>query len=421
MNTFGALRLLVVAPLLLLAIPTLGAEASAQDRDTRWLAFLGCWEDAQGDDDLLVCFHPLAGEDGVEIRTYLGDEMLAVEDVVADGRGVPVAEGGCEGSRTARWSADGARVFIQSELHCGEGVTRETSGVMALAGSGRELLEIHASGAAGQAPMVAARRFAPASSRTLEAAGIEAPAQDRRLAVQTARSLVSAPLEPADVVEAVDIAGSDVTRALIAEIGAPFRMTADLARDLARQGVPGEVLDVMVAVSHPERFAIEGTSWEAAETGIVRADPGARAAQPRRRAPIHIGYGFYDPFFYGGGFFGPRFYYPGFIGGPWPGRVIVVQPDVRDRRARVSPESGYTRPSTSDRSAVRRGSSGQPAAQPAPPPRTTRSPIRSGNAPSATSRPTTTRATPQGTRTNRANTERRARPRGGGGDGGSGS
>jgi len=417
-------RSLLVLPLILLAGPLAAMEApdGEREQDTRWLAWLGCWEDAEGDDGLLVCFYPLSGVDGVEIRTYLDDEMLAVEDVVADGRAVPVTEGGCEGTRTARWSEDGARVFITSELRCGEGVTRTTSGVMALSDRGRELLEIHASGATGHDPVVGARKFIPASRSSLETAGVEAPARDRHLAVQTARSVVSAPLDPGDVVEAVDIVGGDVTRALIAEIGAPFALSASLARDLARQGVPGDVLDVMVAVSHPERFDVEGTTWEASEAPPVRAaDYGTRAApwSTRRRAPIHIGYGFYDPFFFGSGFYGPGWYYPGFVGGPFPGRVIVVQPRVRDRQARVSPNSGYTRPTVSDRSAVRRDG-GTARAQPAAPPSTTRTPIRSGDRPSATSRPTTTRVTPQGTRTNRTNTERRARPRGGGNpDGGS--
>jgi hypothetical protein len=393
-------------------------EAGEPDRaqENRWMAFVGCWEDAAGaDDGLLVCFTPIPGVDGVEIRTWIDDELLAVEEVVADGRPVPVEEGGCVGDRTARWSADGARVYISSELRCGEGVTRLTSGAMALADQGRHFLEIHAAGAAGHEPVLGARRFAPASSASMSAAGVEDPASGYRLAVQTARSVRAVRLAPSGVVEAVEVAGPDVTRVLIAELGEPFELSAAVVRDLVRSGVPEEILDVMVAVSNPDRFAIEGTSWEAREQALstLRGTRAAPAWPPRGVRAIHVGArGFYyDPFFYGG-LYGPGFYGPGYWGGGTWGRVVVVQPQVRDRQSRVSPGTGYTSSRPSSRSAVRRGQP-SPSAQPS----TVRTPTRSGGIPSATGRPATTRATPQGTRSG-SSTKRPARPKSGSGNGG---
>jgi hypothetical protein len=389
-----------------------------QTHESRWMAWVGCWEDAEGaDDGLLVCFTPLPGMDGVEIRTWIDNELLAAEEVVADGRPVPVEEGGCVGSRTARWSADGARVYISSELQCGEGVTRVTSGVMALADQGRHFLEIHAAGAAGHDPVLGARRFAPASGASMRAAGVEDPASEYRLAVQTARSVRAIPLDPSAVVEGVEVAGPAVTRALIAELGQPFQLSASVLRDLARQGVPEEILDVMVAVTNPDRFAIEGTSWEAHEqaraTGVrgSRADP---SWPPRRMGAVRVGYpGYlYDPFYFGS-FYGPG-YYPGFYGGGSFGRVIVVQPQVRDRQSRVSPGTGYTSERPSSRSAAPRD---RPA--PSTQPSTVRTPTRSGGIPSAGPRPATSRATPQGTRSGSStNRPARPRPKSGSGSGG---
>jgi hypothetical protein len=414
--------------LLVLAGPLSALEGTADDQaqENRWMAWVGCWEDADGaDDGLLVCFTPLPGTDGVQIRTWIDDELLAVEEVFADGRSVPVEEGGCVGARTAGWSADGARVYISSELRCGEGVTRVTSGVMALTDQGRHFLEIHAAGAAGHDPILGARRFAPASAASMRAAGVDDPTAEYRLAVQTARSVRAIPLDPSAVVEAVEVAGPDVTRALIAELGEPFQLSATVLRELARAGVPEEILDVMVAVSNPDRFAIEGTSFEAREQVAARGVREARADPswpPRRMGAIRVGYPgfFYDPFFHGS-FYGPGFFHPGFYGGGYFGRVIVVQPQVRDRQSRVSPGSGYTSTRPSDRTAVRRG---QPS--PSSSPSTVRTPNRSGITPSdvsrpatsrpATSRPTTSQATPQGTRSD-SSTRRPARPRGGSGGG----
>jgi hypothetical protein len=224
------------------------------------------------------------------------------------------------------------------------------------------------------------------------------------------------------VVEAVDRVGSDVARVLIAEIGEPFALSAGLLRDLDRRGVPGDVLDVMVAVTYPDRFEITGASWQATQTreAHFRDDRAYTRPHPVTGRQIYLGmdpFYYYDPFFFGMGFspWGPGWGYRSpFIRAP----IVLVRPEVRDRRARVDAGSGYVPGSTptTDRSAVRRGT-----AQPSH--RSNMSPsTRPARTPSATSRPTTTRVTPQGATTNRRNDDgRRARPRGGsGGSGGEG-
>ena len=416
-----ALPALLALPLLFVAGPVVDAEAQAPTAGSQWLAWYGCWEadDVRDDESpLLVCFEPMDDEAGVEIRTLADGDVLGVEHIVADGTPVAAEEGGCTGDRSATWSADGARVFISSELHCAEGVTRSTSGVMALTNEGNQWLEIHAVRSGDREPILGVRAFAPASREAMEAQGVQPPVADRGLAVRTARSVVSAPLSPADVSEAVELAGAPVTRALIAEIGHPFQLSSDVARELTRQGVPGDVLDVMVAVTYPERFDIEGASWEAEQA------PPARYAQPRAtrsvagwpdRGPRYrAGYSpwaldwYYMRGYYG---FGARYWDPywGYgAGGIFPGRVIVVQPEVRDRRARVNPVTGYTTDRSSDRSATRSGTTGAPSSQPS----TNRSPrpARSADPPSTRTRPTTTRVTPQGARSGGSNSgDRRAR------------
>jgi hypothetical protein len=418
---------LLALPLLLVGSPLAAAtEGEDPSRDSRWLAWYGCWEAADEVDhdasSLLVCFEPLATEEGVEIRTLVDGEIVAVERVIADGRPVPAQEGGCEGERTATWSADLSRVFVSSDLRCGEGIHRTTSGVMALTSDGREWLEIHAVRAGEQEPVLGVRRFVPASAATIAAHGVEPPVRDRQLAVTTLRSAMSAPLDGEDVIEVVDRAGSDVARALVAELGHPFPLSADAGRDLLRAGVPADVLDVMVAVTYPERFEIEGTSWHATAPAPVRTAEDARGVRPwpayGRR--IHVGYSpfFYDPFFFGSSFYG---YGYGFGGGFFPSRVIVVQPTVRDRRARINPITGITSPRDSDRRAVpRRGTQAAPSGA-----NTSRAPgaaTRGDRIPRATPTPTRTRVSPQGASSNRTGSERRARPprTSGSGSGGSG-
>jgi hypothetical protein len=425
-----ALPALLALPVFLLGAPAMAQEQSTGMEDSRWLAWMGCWEatDAGDEEDpLLVCFDALPDGAGVEIRTLAGGEVLAVEEIVADGHPTPAEDGGCMGERTAHWSQDDARIFLGSELHCGEGVTRTTSGIMALARDGTEWLEIHAVQSGDREPILGVRRFAPASPRTLEAQGVEPTTRNQDLAIRTARSVKAAPLELNDVVEMVAKAGAPVARALIAEMGEPFPLTADAARELNRQGVPSDVLDVMVAVTYPERFEIAGASWEAQEY-TPQVDQQARAVAPwgatRTIRPVYspwspfpMGYYSRGTYFYGSSYWDP--YWGGY--GSWgPGRIVVVQPEVRDRRSSVNPNTGYTRPGSSPRTATPR--SGQAGSQtPQSRPSTTRTPR--GSQPSASSRPTRTQATPQGARSSGSSDDRRrAQPRnrgsgGGGGDG----
>lgn len=427
-RTSIAAGLTALAFLVLPAAPALaddpgvrGAE-SPQTNDTRWIAWAGCWEASEDGTDaasrLLVCFEPMADRDGVEIRTILGGDVVAFEEVVTDGRMTPIEESGCTGTRSAAWSEDGARVFLESTLRCAEGITRSTRGVMALTGNGDRFLEIHAARSGEEPPVVGVQRYVPAREETLEAQGVEAPRRERDLAVRTTRAALAAPLEPSGVVELVDRAGPEVARALIAEAGDPFALSADLLRDLAEQGVPGDVIDVMVAVTFPERFEIADASWEASRAPRV-GDRGSRYADGYGGTGRHVYLGIdpffhYDPYFYGSGFYtpyGPRWGYRSPFHG---GTVIIVRPQVRDRQARVSPNSGYVpgASGSTDRSAVRRGSP-SPGAMPRIDASTRPTIPRAAPSP-------TRRVTPSGASSSSGDDRRRARPKPRGNGNGSG-
>lgn len=374
------------------------------------MAWFGCWEaadnPAEAPGQLLVCFEPAPDAEGVLIRTLEDGELLGEERFVADGVPVPAAEGGCEGERTARWSSDGARVFVSSELRCAEGVTRASSGVMALALNGTEWLEIHAVQAGDREPIVGVRRFVPASAETAQRQGVEPYGAHMRLAVTTARAQASAPLGHPAVAEVVGEAGPDVARALVAEMGEPFALDAGSLKALRDQGVPGDVLDVMVAVTYPERFEIEGASWHAEAAAPVLPAQRAQADWPVTRrgySPWARDWYGWSSFGYYRARYGPWGYDP-YWSPYWGSRIIVVQPSVRDRQRSVHPDRGYTSTRPSTRTATpRTGQQAAPANRP----------------PAASSGNTGTRVTPQGrTGSTSGSDARRATRRTGGGGGG---
>ncbi len=352
--------------------------------DTRWLPWYGCWEatDSESMDgaQLLVCFDPLPGSEGVRIRTLVDGELLATEEIIADGVPVPAEDGGCEGTRVAEWSSDGSRAFVRSELACAEGVSRSTAGVMALARDGTQWIEIHSVRVGDREEVLGMRSFRPASAETIREQGLQPPAEERALAIRTARTLAAGPLSPVDVVEVSEQAGAGVARVLVAEVGQPFDLDARAMRELTRQGLPGEVLDVMVAVSWPERFEVRSGVWEA-ERATPRDQVAARDDRPRTTWPdrpvYHPDAYVFSPMSHGWFLwsygFSPRssfwrysfmntawgpMWAPGFGWGPgsWGagGRFMPLPSGVhvRDRQARVNPITGYSSNADSDRRAA---------------------------------------------------------------------
>jgi hypothetical protein len=312
--------------------------------------------------------------------TYSDGELVSLEQLAADGVPSPIAEGGCEGERTASWSADGSRVFLSSTMQCAESLLRQTRGSMSFLPGGTSWSEVQSVAAGDQPPIVGIRTFAAASPADLASQGIADPSDGNELAVRTAREFAGGPLRPEGIVELVEQSGPAATNALLVQRGEPMGLDSETLRALAEQGVPGEVLDVMVAVTYPERFEVSGggdVEAVAGPNGDRALSSQAYARAYRGYTPWRFGMDFYfDPFYrrfysrygyygYGGlGFlngYGPYGPYGAF--GPYgyyqrPSIIVIGEPQVRPRST-LSRDGGVVRPDGQDgsgRPAVRRGS-----------------------------------------------------------------
>lgn len=361
MTTHTAPGLLLAAALLLMGLPA-GATAwdDSTSADDRWTAWTGCWEpldsgQAEAGSELLVCFEPEA--DGVLLVTRQDGEVVGEEWIVADGSPVAAADGGCEGTRQASWSSDNRRVYIQSDLHCTEHAGRSTDGVFVLADNGREWIEIHNVRTSDRDAVLAVRHFVEARTVTLARHGVTPPGQDRLLAIRTTRTAISGPVSIDALVEAHETLGPEVAAAMVAEIGEPYELDARALRSARDSGLPDPVLDVIVAVSHPDRFVIH--SGQVEETRPVQAAPPRSQAMPfagtsRARYGTTWSYrcSFWDPFC-GPYQYGYTSWYPGSPGwGFHQPRYVVVQPGPR--APRVNPGSGFRAPQSGTRPAAPR-------------------------------------------------------------------
>jgi hypothetical protein len=343
-------------------LPAASVSAQAPDADPRWQAWLGCWQpvdtpaaaaaaapsaSAAGQ---LVCVTPAAGGSAVDVVSVADGKVTARERVDATAQRHETTKDGCAGWESAEWSARGARVYLRSEYVCPGGVQRKSSGLLAVSPDG-EWLDVH-SVAAGASTGVRVVRYREASASAELPAELSAALQGRALAVSTARAAAAAPLATGDVVEAVRHVEVPVVEAWLAERGQGFAVDGKRLVELADAGVPGRVIDMMVALSYPRVFAVDPASRQGELRTTV--DSGRRAqgyATEGRLGPVVFvdrygyspyGWSAYSP--YGGYLYGyGRGYgwYPG--GGP----VIVIRDPNGGgqpaRRGRAVNGRGYTR------------------------------------------------------------------------------
>lgn len=394
------------------------ANAQEPSERGRWLPWLGCWQavgegaQALGEGMAALCVSERDGASGVELLTVVNGEVSSRRVLMADGEQRAVEQAGCTGWERARWSGDGQRVYLRSELSCEGGTRRITSGVLSMA-TPTEWLDLQSVEAGGY-PVVRMRRYRPAPESVARQAGVRSP-EGVALALETARTAAAQPLSVEDVAEASRELGSQTLEMLLYERGGLFEVDAEALLALDEAGVDPKVIDLVVALAYPDVF---GVNAAARTVGVLPDEPTA-AELASARAPRVYGT-FYDPwgpFGYGSGYgYGSRwgsYYSPFGWGNPYGwrytggGPVIIIQPpdDVGGGRGpvRYVKGRGYTRASSSDAGATRSS-----------PPRGSSTVGRTGSSTSSGSATTTGSSGSSGSS---GSTGRTAKPRTGGGGG----
>ena len=330
--------LFVTVALVVLAIP-----AAAQTADTRWEPFLGCWEltsdnvraaapaTAQLDNLPLiprgrnangprVCVTPDAG--GARFVTTVRGQSAIDQTLIADAKDRPISDAECRGTQRAEFSADSLRVFSRGELTCeGDPGPRRVSGISLLSTNG-QWLDIQAVEIAGN-ETVRVRRYYRADG--------EAPIPRATLGASS--------LSLDDVKEAGTKTSPRALEAALVETNAGFYLSGKQLLALDDAGVPDSVIDVMVALSYPDRFVIERTGRGGGGGGTTYIND-----------PFMLGWAFgYDDFGYSPYYYSPftysRYGYRGY--GSAFGDGIAVVPVQNEPQpsgtARAVDGQGYTR------------------------------------------------------------------------------
>ena len=327
--------------------------AAAQEVDSRWAPWLGCWRAVDETATApVLCVVPLTGEAAIEMLTTVDGRVVSRESIFADGQEHAVSRDECEGWERAEFSGDFHRIYIGSELTCGASAHRISTGVMSMV-SPFEWLGVRTIDVDGQS-VPWALRYRLASEADFQAAGqgdlFSAQGSEARMA----RMVASVPIAINDVIEANGKVSAETLQLWVVERGEPFALDANRLIEMADAGVPPRVIDVVVAVSYPEKFVVnDGRTAGRRPADAARGRPGY--GYGRRLNPF--GDPFYDPYsrygYYSGYGYGSRYglgYYGGYrygyggygFGGYSYGFGGYGTPIIVVRRSGSSADSGPT-------------------------------------------------------------------------------
>ena len=319
--------------------------------DPRWAPYLGCWQllrestampvadlaavasrrarASESREDVMICVTPAPQTNAVSQQTVLNGESVLDEVVAADGAPRTGEDGRCRSTRRAEWSTSGRQLFTRGTVSC-EGQPERTITGLSLVMPGPTWVDVQ---------MVDVR-----GSKSVRVRRYGATREQRRL-VQTPVAGSPAPLERwtiDEVKEAARHTAPEVLQAALIEVGAKLPLSARRLVELDEAGVPGPVVDVMVALSFPEKFIIERPTGSNYGGGYGGGGFGG-TLDPWLMASELAWLSLYSPFGYQYyGYYDPRY---GSGWGNWVGVVPPVDggalPD--DPNGRVVNGLGYTR------------------------------------------------------------------------------
>lgn len=251
----GSARALVATILLLGVGSTARAQSSAP---SPWDPWIGCWDliprATSAESPSRVCMIPAGGPNAVEVLTVVGDSVLSRQRLDASGQPRGVTRDNCKGSETI--SATGMRVYLRTSLTCGT-VGRLTNSVMAMSYGG-EWIDVQGV-AIGSNVGVRAARYRETPATTQIPTEVATALRGRPRGMHAARIAASGTLRPSDVVEASRHLEIGVLQTWLAERGQGFLLDARQLVALEENGVAPSVIDIMVALSYPEVFALDRT------------------------------------------------------------------------------------------------------------------------------------------------------------------
>ena len=355
-------RALVVAALVIGSATLAGAQnTQVAAADARWAPWVGCWQPSALDPITqnltpnksapIVCLAPAGGNAMVDLITVTDSTVGTPERVDANGARREVGRDGCTGWETAEFSPDAKRIYLKTEHKCTGNRTRTSTGIMSITPTGQwlDVQGVRVDSRSAVRVVRYGRVPVPATLSAEMRSALEHGGMATSLAVMAA----SDSIRVADVVEATKRVDGLVVQTWLAQRGQGFSLDAKRLSQLADAKVPSNVIDVMVALSYPQLFAVNlaQADGQIIQTSGVRPN----AEEAIGNGPMVFmswdpfyssSYGYYSRYGSNGLGYSGGYYPPYYQGTP----VVITRPSgsvdlpERDTRGRMVRGSGYTRP-----------------------------------------------------------------------------
>lgn len=256
------------ATALLVAAPFTSALAQVAQSQARWMPFSGCWvpeeNAAIGSSAVvgtMVCIAPVAGTQSADVATIVNRQVLHTDRINVTGAHIEKTIDKCPGWESATWSADGRRLLMRSEFACGDSVKVKGSGVFSLNADG-DWVQVQGT-AVGLNANARVVRYRPADVALVpgtvltDSAMVRTVPAENGFAMMSVRQAAGAPATVAAVLDLSKQVDQQVAQAWLSEFGKPAKLNAKDLVAMSEAGMPPELIDMMVAMSYPERFQLQ--------------------------------------------------------------------------------------------------------------------------------------------------------------------
>ena len=343
----SGMRILCLLGIFMGLLPGAAAYAdtrSAADVDSRWLPWIGSWRlvsetvntaDEKQGGDFILKISPGDDRNAVKMEAFQGKAVLFEDTIVTNGLSQPLKDKKCSGWYQYSWSETGKRLLFESKSSCPEGPPQNISGLSIINEYG-EWLDIQLLQRQDDR-VITLRRYTPVPDSAKDSG------QYRTGEIRPGRVSAGTGFSIDEVVELSRKVAPEVLEAAMVEYYEPFPIDSKTLVYLTDSGVPSHIVDLMVALSYPEKFSVERQT-----VSIVPRDDSARSEGDVYYVnPPYGGYYIFDPYF--PWYWSPYTYslYWGGGWGVWSGYYPYYYPGgiSRDRSGsgRLVAGRGYTR------------------------------------------------------------------------------
>jgi len=268
---FGVvLMLLISAPVAISASEQLDP-AGYEKLDTRLLPWIGSWgllsSGASTDQnelvqEFLLTIGPGDSENSLTMKGYRDGKLSAEEKIIVDGLRHQITEDQCTGWYQYSWSENGRRLLFNSESNCQNDPTRKISGMSIFDEKGQwlDIQLLHN----GEDLVTNTRKYRNVDSDSV------IPGANALNRISSARSAAGKSFSIEEIIELSRKVESEVLEAALLETGKPFPINSKKIAELADLKVPSRVIDIMVALSFPDKFNLQGKAMSQAQGTEVK-------------------------------------------------------------------------------------------------------------------------------------------------------